>query len=85
MSELKKLAGVILKFEAELPVVCHWRIQRRRQGRPRGSKFFHFHAVFGEKKLENNNTFGSWDTPSGKSWIRHCMQPKFSFCFAKSL
>ena len=29
---------------------------------PRGSKFFHFHAVFG-KKLKNNSTFGSWRPP----------------------
>ena len=32
---------------------------------PGGSKFFHFHAVFG-KKLKNNSTFGSWRTPLGK-------------------
>ena len=38
---------------------------------PWGSKFFHFHAVFG-KKLKNNSTFGSWRPPWGKSWIRHC-------------
>ena len=37
---------------------------------PRGSKFFHFHAVFG-KKLKNNSIFGSWRPPWGKSWIRH--------------
>ena len=29
---------------------------------PWGSKFFHFHAVFG-KKLKNNSTFGSWRPP----------------------
>ena len=29
---------------------------------PRGSKFVHFHAVFG-KKLKNNSTFGSWRPP----------------------
>ena len=57
----------------------HWRIQGGRQGRPpppRGSKFFHFHAVFG-KKLKNNSTFGSWrpPPPRGKSWIRHCREP----------
>ena len=42
----------------------HWRIQGGRQGRapPWGSKFFHFHAVFG-KKLKNNSTFGSWRPP----------------------
>ena len=28
---------------------------------PRGSKFFHFHAVLG-KNIENNRTFGSWRT-----------------------
>ena len=33
---------------------------------PWGSKFFHFHAVFG-KILKNNSNFGSWRT-----WIRHC-------------
>ena len=38
---------------------------------PWGSKFFHFHAVFG-KKLKNNSTFGSWRPPWGKSWICHC-------------
>ena len=32
---------------------------------PRGSKFFHFHAVFG-KNLKNNSNFGSWRTPLGK-------------------
>ena len=32
---------------------------------PWGSKFFHFHAVFG-KKLKNNSTFGSWRPPPGK-------------------
>ena len=32
---------------------------------PWGSKFFHFHAVFG-KKLKNNSTFGSWRPPLGK-------------------
>ena len=38
-----------------------------RQGRapPWGSKFFHFHAVFG-KKLKNNSIFGSWRSPLGK-------------------
>ena len=29
---------------------------------PWGSKFFHFHAVFG-KKLKNNSIFGSWRPP----------------------
>ena len=51
----------------EIP--SHWRIQGGRQGRapppPRGSKFFHFHAVFG-KKLKNNSIFGSWRPPLGK-------------------
>ena len=32
---------------------------------PWGSKFFHFHAVFG-KKLRNNSIFGSWRPPLGK-------------------
>ena len=32
---------------------------------PLGSKFFHFHAVFG-KNLKNNSNFGSWRTPLGK-------------------
>ena len=39
-----------------------------RQGRappPWGSKFFHFHAVFG-KNLKNSSNFGSWRTPLGK-------------------
>ena len=44
----------------------HWRIQGGREGRaPRGSKFFHFHAVFG-KNLKNNSNFESWRTPLGK-------------------
>ena len=46
----------------------HWRIQGggARDARPPwGSKFFHFHAVFG-KKLKNNSTFGSWRPPLGK-------------------
>ena len=29
---------------------------------PQGSKFFHFHAVFG-KKLQNKSTFRTWRTP----------------------
>ena len=33
---------------------------------PWGSKFFHFHAVFG-KKLKNNSTFGSWRPPPGEN------------------
>ena len=39
-----------------------------RQGRapPWGSKFFHFHAVFG-KKLKNKSTFGSWRPPPGEN------------------
>ena len=32
---------------------------------PLGSKFFHFHAVFG-KKLKNNRIFGSWHIPLRK-------------------
>ena len=45
----------------------HWRIQGGRQGRapPRGSKFFHFHAVFG-KNVKNNSNFGSWRSPLEK-------------------
>ena len=37
------------------------------QGRapPWGSKFFHFHAVFG-KNVKNNSNFGSWRPPLGK-------------------
>ena len=30
-----------------------------------GSKFFHFHAVFG-KNVKNNSNFGSWRPPLGK-------------------
>ena len=29
---------------------------------PWGSKFFHFHAIYG-KNLKNNSNFGSWRTP----------------------
>ena len=32
---------------------------------PGGSKFFHFHAVFG-KNVKNNSNFGSWRPPLGK-------------------
>ena len=32
---------------------------------PLGSKFFHFHAVFG-KNVKNNSNFGSWRPPLGK-------------------
>ena len=50
---------------------------------PLGSKFFHFHAVFG-KKLKNNSTFGSWRPPWGKSWIRHWKILCFTMmCYAK--
>ena len=54
---------------------------------PRGSKFFHFHAVFG-KKLKNNSTFGSWRPPRRKSWIRHWLVSwvKYTFiCFCQCL
>ena len=37
-----------------------------RDAPPPGSKFFHFHAVFG-KKLKNNSTFGSWRPPPGEN------------------
>ena len=33
---------------------------------PRGSKFFHFHAVFG-KNVKNNSNFGSWRPPPGEN------------------
>ena len=50
-----------------------------RQGcAPSWSRFFHFRAVFG-KKLKNNSNFGSWRTPSGKSWIRYCQCKLFNF------
>ena len=52
----------------KLKSVCIGGSKGGRQGRappPWGSKFFHFHAVFG-KKIENNSTFGSWRTPLGK-------------------
>ena len=37
-----------------------------RDASPRGSKFFHFHAVF-SKNLKNNSNFGSWCTPPGEN------------------
>ena len=46
----------------------HWRIQGGAPGTrapPWGSKFFHFHAVFG-KNVKNNSNFGSWRPPPGK-------------------
>ena len=33
---------------------------------PLGSKFFHFHAVFGKILNNNNSNFGSWRTLLGK-------------------
>ena len=59
--------------ETNTDVRMHWRIQGGAPGTrapPWGSKFFHFHAVFG-KNLKNNSNFESWRTPLGKSWIRH--------------
>ena len=49
------------------PCKCIGGSKGGRQGRapPWGSKFFHFHAVFG-KNLENNSNFRSWRTPLGK-------------------
>ena len=41
---------------------CAWRIQGGRQGRPPGSKFLHFHAVF-DKNVKNNSNFGSCAPP----------------------
>ena len=61
-------------------VLLHWRIQGGAPGTqaPPGSKFFHFHAVFG-KNVKNNSNFGSWRPPPwGKSWIRHCIRWHFS-------
>ena len=37
-----------------------------RDARPPGSKFFHFHAVFGKKKIVKQSQFRSWRTPIGK-------------------
>ena len=37
-----------------------------RDAPPRGSKFFHFHAVFG-KNVKNNSKFGSWRPPPGEN------------------
>ena len=58
-----------LKLELELELILEIELviggsKGGRQGcvPPRGSKFFHFHAVFG-KKLKNNSTFGSWHPP----------------------
>ena len=41
---------------------------------PWGSKFFHFHAVFG-KNLQNNPNLGVGAPPWEKSWISHCIDP----------
>ena len=54
-------------------MICIGGSKGGRQGRappPWGSKFFHFHVVFG-KNVKNNSNFGSWRPPWGKSWIRH--------------
>ena len=55
-----------------------------RQGRPLGVQILSFSCSFRQKNLKSNSTFGSWRTPSGKSWIRHCLHfglpcSKFSF------
>ena len=41
---------------------------RGRQGRPRGPNSFIF-MQFSAKYVKINTTFGSWLTPSGKSWL----------------
>ena len=62
-----------LNAKSTEPILSGWLIyiggsKGGRQGRappPWGSKFFHFHAVFG-KNLKNNSNFGSWRTSLGK-------------------
>ena len=59
---------------------CEWtlyiigRSKGGHQGRvpPEGPNSFIF-MQFSGTKLKNNSTFGSWRTPWGKSWIRHCI------------
>ena len=64
-TELEMLVKILPCPKLHLPVVIHWWIQGGARDAPRGSKFFLFHAVFGEK-MKNNSTFGSWRTPPGK-------------------
>ena len=61
-------ANVLELCYIELLSGDHWRIQGGAPGTrapPWGSKFFHFHAVFG-KNVKNNSNFGSWRPPLGK-------------------
>ena len=49
-----------------------------REGRtpPWASKFFRFHAVFRENLACSRPPWRVHAPPSGKSWIRHCVQRK---------
>ena len=45
---------------------------------PWASKFFRFHAVFGKIWRVHAPPGGFTPPPSGKSWIRHCVEPHFN-------
>ena len=44
-----------------------------RDARPPGGPNSFIFMQFSGTKLKNKSTFGSWRTPWGKSWIRHCI------------
>ena len=63
---------LLLRSGAKVNII-HWRIQGDvMDARPPGGPNFFIFMQFSAKKLKNNGTFGSWRTPLGKSWIRHC-------------
>ena len=51
-----------------------------RDARPAGGPNSFIFMQFSAKNLKNNSTFGSWRTPSGKSWIRLCFAMMIVFC-----
>ena len=62
----KQVQGVSKTCRLELLIhVIGGSMGGARDAPPRGSKFFHFHALF-SKNLKNNSNFGSWRTPLGK-------------------
>ena len=68
-------------------IALQWNVSRiggskggARDERPSwGSKFFHFHAVFG-KIIENNSPFGSWCPLLGKILDQPLFKPYESVC-----
>ena len=65
------------------PTLADQRGSARDAPPPRGGPNSFIFMQFSAKKLKNNSTFGSWRTPSGKSWIRHCFKQVWN-CLAFS-